>query len=604
MSLRRLELLSPAPDANTAIEAILHGADAVYIGGPSHGARKSASNSIEDIERLVDFAHRYRAKVYATVNTIVYDSEIKSVERLCHDLYHAGVDALIIQDMGILRMNIPPIALHASTQCDIRTPAKAKFLEESGFSQLVLARELTLEEIKAITSEVSIPVETFIHGALCVSYSGRCHASAALTGRSANRGECAQICRLPFSLRDSSGKTIVSDKYLLSLKDFNASHNLKNLIEAGVSSFKIEGRLKDRGYVKNITSLYNVQLDEIIKRNPDRFVRSSYGVSEINFEPCADKSFNRGFTSYFLEERKPAEIASIDSPKSRGEEIKDLTLLNNGDGISFFDREGNFQGVNINRIEGRKIIPARKIEIPPDSKIFRTSDIRWNQLMAGETAQRKLNLTIEIFNNRVSAKDERGVEVILPLDIDFQAAKTPQNYRTVFEKLGNTPYKLEYFNVNFPEKRFYRNSELTSLRRDLVEALDKANKATYPFEYRRKENKETLFPYAVLDFRDNVANRHAEEFYKEHGVKSFEKALEVTNSKKEMTTVMTTRHCILRELGLCIREKNLKDTSKRYKGIKKKGNLENLRFPLYLHYDGGKFSLDFDCKNCEMIVKL
>lgn len=586
---RSLELLAPAANADIAIQAIQHGADAVYIGPPSHGARKSAANSIEDIERVVDFAHQFRAKVYATVNTIIYDNEIREVENLCRDLYHIGVDALIIQDMGILRMKIPPIALHASTQCDIRTPEKAKFLQDVGFSQLVLARELTLSEIKEIADSVTIPIESFIHGALCVSYSGRCHASMALSGRSANRGECSQVCRYPYSLMDSNGKTICKDKYLLSLKDFNASHNLEKLIEAGVSSFKIEGRLKDVGYVKNITSLYNLQLNRIISKSDHKFHRSSFGEINLKFQPKADKSFNRGFTSYFLEERKPLNIASILTPKSQGEEIKDFSQLNNGDGISFFDRQGNFTGVNINKIEGDRIITARKIDLHPNSKVFRTSDINWDKLLSSDTATRKINLDILIDNKRIIAKDERGVEVAIGLQLGYEESRKPMNYQNIFEKLGNTPYKLRKYESRLDCKRFYRASELTGVRRNLIDLLSLGNKATYPYEYRRKENIEALYPFDRIDYRENVSNDLARIFYKQHGVSMIESAAETTHNLKKGNVVMTTRHCVLRELGLCKKEK---------------GNSEKLKFPLYLNFDGGHFRLDFDCINCEMNVLL
>lgn len=585
MKAGKLELLSPAANADTAIQAILHGADAVYIGPPSHGARKSASNSIEEIERVVDFAHTYRAKVYTTVNTIVYDNEIRKVETLCRDLYRAGVDALIVQDMGILRMKIPPIALHASTQCDIRTPEKARFLQEVGFSQLVLARELTLQEIKRITEAVTIPVETFVHGALCVCYSGRCHASLDACGRSANRGECAQMCRLPYTLTDSGGRVIAKDKYLLSLKDFNASHKLEDLIEAGVSSFKIEGRLKDVSYVKNITAFYHSRLQQIIEKHPGKFERESYGEVKLNFNPLPNKSFNRGFTDYFLTDRRPIEIASLLSPKSQGEKIKNIRELNNGDGISFYSRDGKFQGVNVNRVEGNRIIPARKVEIPKGTTIFRTSDIQWNKTMAGETASRKLKLEIEIDNTGVAARDERGVEVRLPLPLVYEVANKKIDYRPIFEKLGNTPYYMANFTDGMDSERFYRASEMTSLRRNLIGLLDKANKTVYPFEYRRHENIGFPYPENVLDYRDNVANRLAEAFYREHGVMAIEKAAEVAGRLKKGNILMTTRHCILRELGLCKKEK---------------GTNEKLTYPLYLNHDKGRYRLEFDCANCEM----
>ena len=304
MAPRKIELLSPAANREVAKAAILCVADAVYIGATSHGARHRAANSIEDIREVVEFAHTYRARVYVTVNTLVYDNELEQVRELICRLYEAGVDALIVQDMSILRMDIPPIALHASTQCDTRTPDKARFLESVGCSQIVLARELTIPEIKNICDSVSVPVECFVHGALCVSYSGRCAASQTCLGRSANRGECAQMCRMPYTLRNADGQVIEKDKYLLSLRDFNASPHLEEMLEAGVSSFKIEGRLKDVDYVRNVTAYYRKAIDEIIARNPNRYVRSSFGESVINYTPRLDKSFNRGFTDYFLGSRR------------------------------------------------------------------------------------------------------------------------------------------------------------------------------------------------------------------------------------------------------------------------------------------------------------
>lgn len=585
--MRSLELLSPALNSETAIQAILHGADAVYMGATSHGARKAASNSIDQIAKVVDFAHQYRSKVYTTVNTIIYDGEIKKVEELCRILYHIGVDALIIQDMGMLRMNLPPIALHASTQCDIRTPEKAKFLEEVGFSQLVLARELTLSEIKDISSSVNIPIECFVHGALCVSYSGRCHASLALTGRSANRGECAQICRYPFTLKDSSGRTLAKDKYLLSLKDFNASYNLTQLIEAGVSSFKIEGRLKDLGYVKNITAYYNNQLIEIIRNRKENLRRTSFGKVDLKFNPNPYKSFNRGFTDYFQTQRQPMKIISMYTPKSQGEKIKDYKQLNNGDGISFYDGEGNFTGVNINKVENGKLITARKIDIPENADIYRTSDVKWEKMIKGETATRKIRLKIHIDETGISAQDERGVSVRIPLEIQQEFSDKETDYRKVFEKLGNTCFKLEEYHSELSANLFIPLSLLTQKRRELIDLLQTANKTTYKFDYRREEDFCVKYPYEKLDYRDNVSNRLAEKFYLEHGVKKIERAAETTNEiKKDGKVLMTTRHCILREMRVCRKQK--KDSK--------------LVYPLYLHHSKGKFRLNFDCNKCEMQV--
>ena len=583
---RKLELLSPAANADTAIEAIRHGADAVYMGGPSHGARKSASNSLDDIARTVDFAHRFRSRVYVTVNTIVYEDELKRVETLCRDLYHIGVDALIVQDMSLLRMNLPPIALHASTQCDIRTPEKALFLEQVGFSQLVLARELTLGEIKAIADTVSVPVECFVHGALCVSYSGRCHASCEATGRSANRGECAQLCRLPYTLRDSSGKIIAKDKYLLSLKDFNATDSLPDLVEAGVRSFKIEGRLKDAAYVKNVTAHYSRLLDTIIAESDGGYSRSSFGEVKLSFTPDPVKSFNRGFTNYFLRERKPLSIASLATPKSMGEKVTDIRQLHNGDGISFFDRNGEYQGVNVNKIEKGKIVTGRRVDIPANAEIHRTLDIEWQKMLAKPSAERRIGVSVEIDDKGVTAKDERGVMVRLPLDVTRSEARNPMDYKGEFSKLGSTVYRLDDYTSSLGTDVFIPRSEMAALRRKLVEDLDKANLTTYPLDLRRKEDKEALFPYDRLDFRDNVANSLSKAFYLSHGVKSVEPAMETKVSKaKTGTVVMTTRHCILRELGMCRKE-----------------NGKHPVEPLTLSHASRNYRLLFDCKNCEMQV--
>lgn len=581
---RRLELLSPAADPKVAIEAVRHGADAVYIGASSHGARKAAANTLDGIAEVVDFAHRYRARVYVTVNTIVFEDELRKVEGLCRDLYHIGVDALIVQDMALLRMSLPPIALHASTQCDIRTPEKARFLQEVGFSQLVLARELTLPEIRSITDAVDVPVECFVHGALCVSYSGRCHASCAATGRSANRGECAQICRLPFTLYDAGGKALVRDRHLLSLRDFNASASLEKLVGAGVSSFKIEGRLKDADYVKNITAFYSRKLNAVIGASEGGFCRSSFGHEKLAFDPRPEKSFNRGFTDYFLNGRRPASIASMLTPKSMGETISDIRQLHNGDGISYFDRDGRYCGVNVNKVENGRILTGRKVDIPKDAVIHRTSDIEWQKLMQRDTSERRISLDVTLDDKGVTAADERGVLVRLPLDVTRGEARTEMDFSRDFAKLGNTPYVLREYRSTLDPSVFIPRSEITALRRRLVEELDKANLTTYRFDMRRPENLEALYPSERLDFRDNVANSLAREFYRSHGVKEMEDAMEVTHGKVERgTQVMTTRHCILRELGMCRKEKGVHPEE-----------------PLVIDNGQLRYRLRFDCSRCEM----
>lgn len=586
--MRKLELLAPAANAETAIQAVMHGADAVYIGASSHGARKSAANSVDDIRRVVMFAHRYRARVYVTVNTIVHEREFAQVERLVWNLYRAGVDAIIVQDMALLRLNLPPIALHASTQCDTRTVGKACFLEEAGFSQIVLARELTLREIGEICRSVSVPVECFIHGALCVSYSGRCHASQAAFGRSANRGECAQVCRLPFTLADADGRVLARDRHLLSLRDFNASELLPEMVAAGVSSFKIEGRLKDVAYVKNVTAAYSRILDSIVAAHPDEYERASCGRSVLSFGPQLDKSFNRGFTHYFLDKRKPAQISQPLTPKSMGEVIEDVTQLNNGDGISYFDENGKYCGVMVNGVRDGRIIGARPFRLPEGAEIHRTFDRLFTSKLEKDSALRTLRLDIILDETGVTGRDERGVEARVRLDVTKDVARKPMQPRGVFEKLGGTIYRLGEFTNNLRPETFIPASQLTEVRRQLVAALDTANEATYRFDARRPENREAKYPSMSLDYRDNVANPLAAEFYREHGVTGIEPALEAAESKRDTDglVVMTTRHCILREMGMC-RKEHPKHRPKE---------------PLTMTSANLRYRLRFDCKNCEMQV--
>ncbi|MBD5231507.1 MAG: U32 family peptidase [Bacteroidales bacterium] len=592
---RKLELLAPARDAQVARAAILHGADAVYIGPPSFGARAAAGNSLEDIKELCDFAHKYRVKVYCTVNTIVYDRELEQVAAMISDLYKAGVDALIVQDMGILRLDIPPIELHASTQCDTRTPEKARFLESVGFSQIVLARELTLAEIREICSSVSVPVEVFIHGALCVSYSGRCHASQALCGRSANRGECAQICRLPYTLLDAKGRRLNSEaeSHLLSLHDFNTSHSLRELVEAGASSFKIEGRLKDASYVKNVTAYYRRKLDEIIAEAPDKYRRSSAGFSQLNFSPNLCKSFNRGFTDYFLNNRQPKDLASTRTPKSLGEPLRSVADVHNGDGISFFNRDGKYTGFLVNGKQGDRLIPNRQLRIPVGVTLYRTGDVEWEKLMRrDDSAQRTVEVDITLYENRITATDERGASVTLRHELPMEPAKSAQDLRKYFAKMGDTIYRLRGFESEIPEDIFIPASALTALRRELLAQLDFAAKATYPRAYRRPECKESKYPAEALDYRDNVANHLAETFYKEHGISKIEAAMEVSSKTAEDgRTVMTTRYCVLRQVGLCMKQ------------AAKEGKAP-LNLPLTLRGASRDFILHFDCSRCEMQVKL
>lgn len=587
MAPRKIELLSPAANREVAKAAILSGADAVYIGATSHGARHRAANSIEDIREVVQFAHTYRARVYVTVNTLVYDNELEQVRELICRLYEAGVDALIVQDMSILRMDIPPIALHASTQCDTRTPDKARFLESVGCSQIVLARELTIPEIKGICDNVSVPVECFVHGALCVSYSGRCGASQACLGRSANRGECAQMCRMPYTLRNADGQVIEKDKYLLSLRDFNASTHLEEMLEAGVSSFKIEGRLKDVDYVRNVTAYYRKAIDEIIVRHPECYVRSSFGESAINYTPRLDKSFNRGFTDYFLGSRRPGRMASLLTPKSMGEEITDVSMLHNGDGISFFNARGEYEGVNVNGIRNCRIIGSRPFELPKGAVIHRTNDIEWNKLMSGRTPERKLWVDMTIDEDNLILTDERGLTATVSLQgVAKDKAQKPMQPERVLGKLGATVYRLRNIENRLNPDTFIPASVLTELRRKGTDMLDRLNIETYPFDRRRPEDKAAVYPGRKLDARGNVANMMARKFYQDHGVKEIETAVEKNTRYSE--AVMTTRYCMLRELGAC--QRDCKDPAIR----------RRFKQPLTITTGPHTFRLAFDCARCEM----
>ncbi len=612
---RPIELLAPARDAATAMVAIDCGADAVYIGAPSHGARASATNTLDDIRQVVDYAHRFGARVYVTVNTIVYDNEITAVERMIGQLYDIGVDALIVQDMGILRMDIPPIALHASTQCDMRDTAKAQFLEDVGFSQIVLARELSLSEIKEIHSHVKVPLEAFVHGALCVSYSGDCHASWALKHRSANRGECAQICRLPWKLTDASGREIPVSKgrHFLSLCDMNRSESLEQLLEAGVSSLKIEGRLKNQSYVKNVVTYYRNRLDKIIADNPDKYRRQSFGESVTGFSPSLSQSFNRGYTDYFLHDtgapgrRNQRNLSSMASPKSIGTPVGRITgargnavmakltaELANGDGLGYFTPDGKFNGFRLNRVDGNLLYPATGIKIPAGTQLWRNRDKRWDDLMANSTPRRtiSISMTIREAPHDTIALDIRLGAKCVTTTIEYEriASHTPQQAqrKRVLEKLGDTPYRLVEVDDMLGD-RFIPASTLTQLRRQGIDLLSRTILATHHYEYRRSENIDAPLPHGTaLTYHDNVANRLARQFYTEHGATAIEPALETSSAQiKPGTTIMTTRYCLRRELGACLLYHNAAAIPS--------GDL-------YLSNGNIRLRVHFDCPNCRMTL--
>ena len=600
---RRIELLSPARDVNTAREAILHGADAVYIGAPKFSARVAAGNSIEEIASLVEFAHIYGAKIYIALNTIIRDEEIAEVEALIKSLYENGVDALIIQDMGITKMNIPPIQLHASTQCHNASVEQVKFLEESGFSQVVLARELNINQIENICKNTSVPIEVFIHGALCVSYSGRCYLSQALAKRSANRGECAQFCRLPYNLEDSEGNILVKEKHLLSLKDMNRSGSIEALLDAGVTSFKIEGRLKDVEYVKNVTAYYRAILDEIFARRSE-YIPASSGKVKVNFTPNPYKSFNRGFTSYYTDNKEFTNIASIHTPKSIGErvgvvksvqrnfiEISSEVDLHNGDGLCFTSKEGEFSGFGVNTVEGNRLFPSSMPNIKCGDVIYRNSDIKFSKLLSSPTAERKIQTSIKLFYDKkllsLQITDDKGnVSVISENTGELQLAKTNQkcNQETQLSKLGNTPFEATDIDISQTEELFIPSSLLTKMRREAIEELIKLRIKNHP-RPERADDLTPKYPIQELDFNANVANSKAIEFYSERGVKKISQAYELM--PVDDAHLMTTIHCIRRTLGKCLKTKQGGDWKE----------------PLFLVSDRSKLQLHFNCKECKMIIK-
>ena len=601
---RLIELLAPAKDLNCGIEAINHGADAVYIGAPKFGARAAAGNSLDDIRALCDYAHLYNARIYVALNTILREEELPEAEQLIWQLYQAGTDALIVQDMGITRLNLPPIPLHASTQTDNRTPEKVKFLEAAGFTQVVLARELSLNEIRSISAQTTVPLEVFVHGALCVSYSGQCYLSAALSGRSANRGECAQYCRLPYSMVDANGTEIVHDKHLLSLKDMNRSDQLEALLDAGVSSLKIEGRLKDVTYVKNITAYYRKKLDAILSRRPE-YSRASAGKSTYDFEPVAEKSFNRGFTSFFLHERTN-DITAFNTPKSLGEpvgSVKELKgnsftvagvkQLNNGDGLVFFNSRGELEGFRVNRVEANRVFPLDMPDIKPKTLLYRNFDQVFEKQLAKPSAERKLSVKIEFLDNpfgfTLVMEDETGARVMLTESFDKELARRDQtdNIRTQLSKLGNTMFEASEVTVRMNDNWFVPSSLLADMRRKAVERLQADRVIRYRRELARKVEpaNEIPFPERQLTYLGNVSNSRATAFYKAHGVEAIDEAFELKPEKD--VPLMFTKHCLRYSMGWCPTYQKQKSPYKE---------------PYYLLYKDTRLCLQFDCKRCQMLV--
>ena len=585
--MKKVELLSPAKDKETAIAAINSGCDALYIGASDFGARKAVGNSLDDTKEIVEYAHKFYVRVHVTINTILTDEELISAQELIKKLYEIGVDAIIVQDMGILKLakegKLPPIALHVSTQCDTRTLEKAKFFDNLGVSRVILAREMSLEKIKEICENVNCEVETFIHGALCVSYSGQCYLSASIGGRSANRGECAQPCRKKYTLIDKEGNVISKNKHLLNLKDFNASIHLKELIDAKVKSFKIEGRLKDKNYVKNVVNFYRREIDKYS-------LKTSSGKIFTDFEPDLNKTVNRGYTDYFLEKRK--DCFNFQTPKMTGENIGKVTkiaknyleinssvTLNNQDGLCFFNN-GELEGFLINKIEGNRVFPNKMPEVKVGTELFRNVDSKFLKKMENAEFKRRIKVDFEFENGILTAVDEDKNKVKIQF-LENETPKNPEkmleNFKNQLQKTGESDFYTEKISIN-GNLPFLPISKINEYRRKILALLMQERLKNYPKEVQKPLNY-AKFSKETIDYRGNVHNKVAKEFYKNCDCEVCEMSVESTNnySGKEL---MRTKHCLKFAHNLCKSPKKL----------------------FLIDEKGKKYRLEFDCKNCEMII--
>ena len=628
----QIELLSPARDADIGIEAVNHGADAVYIGGPAFGARAGAGNEMRDLERLIRHAHRFGSRIFITLNTILRDDELEAARKMAWQIYEAGADALIIQDMGLLELDLPPIQLHASTQTDIRTPEKARFLQDAGLSQIVVARELDLQQIAAVraaTDPARTTIEFFVHGALCVAYSGQCYITHAHTGRSANRGDCNQACRLPYEVLDASGRIIAHEKHVLSMKDNNQSDNLRALIDAGVRSFKIEGRYKDMGYVKNITAHYRKLLDEIIEErefSDTPLARSSSGSTTFSFTPDPDQNFNREFTDYFVNGRKD-DIGAFDTPKTPGRAIGWVTkvgensvelelssadtVLHNGDGLCYYDLQKELVGLQINRAEAVnakkglwRVFPKDPVagfkDLRKGLEINRNRDMEWVRTLDKKSSDRRIGLWAQFAETadgfELTLTDEDGftgrAAIVQPHQPATDAAGAEATLREQLGRFGATVFSVHDIALALSQPWFVPASALNQLRRDAVQALEAARTAGFVRLPRATPVEPPApFPEDTLSYLANVFNHKAHDFYARHGVKVIDAAYESKEEEGEVS-LMITKHCVRFSMSLCPKQ------AKGVIGVKGTIKAE----PLQLVNGKEKLTLRFDCKPCEMHV--
>ncbi len=607
---KALELLAPAGTAEIGKAAIDHGADAVYIGAPKFSARAQAGNSIDDITGLVQHAQLFNAKVYVALNTILTDAEIEQALALIGSLYEAGIDGLIIQDVGLLELDLPPVPLIASTQMHNTTFEKVKFLEEVGFKRVILARELSLNEIRAIRDSTKVELEVFVHGALCVSYSGQCYMSQYAFGRSGNRGVCAQPCRHQYTLTDGNNKMVIRDKYLLSLKDMNRVKAIGDLVAAGVTSFKIEGRYKEIEYVKNITALYRENIDEFIAQNPEYCMASS-GTCAFGFNPDPFKSFNRGFTDYFIDGVRE-KMGTPDSPKSMGEfigtvdkcerdcfNIKGHDLIN-GDGLCFFTSDHDLTGCRVDRVEGERVFPNSMADITEGTATYRNLDIDFTRTLKGSTQCRTIAVDMDFKQDetgiRLKVVDEDGITVETSEAFPFEPAQKTERARSTIEaqliKTKGTPYRVKSISISPGQPGFMPLSIINDIRRRVIEKLTIARFEHFISKGEEVVPKDVSSPEKELDYRANILNTRAMAFYERHGVKVTEMALEsddeIRKNYKTGRVVMTTKYCLRYELDACLKSKE----------GKRKGLVEPLRISDRQH----TYRLEFDCMNCRMMI--
>jgi len=598
------ELLVPANNKDIAIKAIKAGADAVYIGYSKYGARIQAGNSIENLIELIEFAHSYRAKVYITLNTILKDNEIKDIEKLIHRLYYIKADGIIIQDMGILECDLPPIHVIASTQCHNNTLEKIQFLEKTGFKRVILPREITLQEIKEIHKNTKIELECFIHGALCMSYSGQCYLSYAIGGRSANRGECAQPCRKKYSLKDATGKYILRNKNILSLKDLNLSNHLEDLILSGITSFKIEGRLKNEAYVINTTAYYRQLLDKILYSRD--LNRSSQGISSYDFEPDIYKTFNRGYTNFNITGEKK-DIGTVNYTSSLGEYIGIVqnvkknyfslksNILNNGDGICFFDDNKELAGTNINKIEGNLVFPSEIKGIKPGIKIYRNYNKNFDNKINNANITRKIPAEIKVRETQAGYifflfDEEKNCAVhMIPLNAEkaLNKEKAITTMKIQLSKSGNSEFNIEKTDIKLKNIPYLKVSVINEIRRILIERLKRIRKKNYKYNFRDNKIEIAEYPQKNLDYRANIYNEKAALFYKKRGAFIEEYALESQKSIQSRE-VMISKYCIKNQLGLC----------------KKQSPVKKYPEPFVLIDEFNKeYLVEFNCKDCVMKIR-